>query len=117
MAYEITNKLRGPSILRVDGAATTNLTYSAFSTNTSIESVTTLAIKKIAWSTTGTITVGQGGTNVLTLSGSGQMDFDHMNYSVANNSTNYITVTVNTGGCAVLELAKTATYSPALTGI
>ena len=48
---------------------------------------------------------------MLTLYGSGEMRFDDYGYSLANNATGNVVVTIATGGSCVLELSKTATYS------
>jgi len=117
MAYEITNKLRNSSVIRVDGAGANTVELANLSSNTSIETVTAAVIKRVIWSTNGSITIARGGTNVLTLFGNGEMRFDDYAYALANNSTGNIVVTVNSGGSAIIDLSKDATYSPALTGI
>ena len=117
MAYEVTNRLRNSSVIRVDGAGTTTLVLANLSSNTSIETVTAASIKRVAWSTNGNITISRGGVNVLTLYGSGDMRLDDYSHAIANNSTGNIVITVTTGGCAIVDVSKEATYSPALTGI
>jgi hypothetical protein len=43
--------------------------------------------------------------------------FDDMNTTIANNSTQPIVVTINTGGFVLIELTKDATYTTPLTGM
>jgi hypothetical protein len=117
MAYEITNRLRNSTVIRVDGAGTTTLALANLSSNASIETVNSATIKRVAWSTNGSITIARGGVNVLTLFGSGEMRFDDYAYALANNNTGNIVITVASGGSAIIDLSKDATYSPALTGI
>ena len=83
MAFEITNQLRSPSIIRVEGASTVNVNISQLSTNTALETVVSANIKRIAWSTGGNIAIGRhGASNTLitlaTLFNSGQMNFDEL---------------------------------------
>jgi hypothetical protein len=54
---------------------------------------------------------------VFTLHGSGDWPLTDMNYSASNNSTQSIVITITTGGSAILEVSKDATYSPTLTGM
>lgn len=116
MSYEIVNSIKGSSIVRADGAGTYTINVSALSANTSQETVTAAQIRKIVWSTSGSITIARlGGDNMLTLSGSGQMALPELGFSLANNATANIVVTITTGGSCIFEATKTATYSPALT--
>lgn len=116
MAYEITNRLHSSSILRVTGAGTTTLLLANLSAAAS-ETVTDASIKKILWSTGGVVTIKRGGSDVITLYNSGEMHFDELGYSIANNSTSNISVEITTSGSAVIEIAKQATYSPSLEGM
>lgn len=116
MAYEITNRLHSSSILRVNGAGTTTLELANLSADAA-ETVTDASVKKILWSTNGNIVINRGGTTVATLYNSGEMHLDELGYSLANNATANISVVVTTGGTAVLEISKHATYDPALEGM
>lgn len=116
MAYEITNRLHSSSILRVTGTGTTSLELANLSAAAS-ETVTDASVKKILWSTNGNIAINRGGTTIATLYNSGEMHLDELGYSFANNATANISVVVTTGGTAVLEISKHATYDPALEGM
>jgi len=116
MAFEITNQLRSSSIIRVEGASTVNVNVSQLSTNTALETVLSANIKRIAWSTGGSISIGRhAASNVLitlaTLFNSGQMNFDELGTSLANNNTGNVVVTIATSGTVLLEMSKTATYT------
>jgi hypothetical protein len=111
MAYEITNRKRSSSILRVVGASTTTLELANLAVDAT-ETVTEASIKKILWTTTGNIAINRGGVNVITLYNSGEMHLDELGYSIANNSTANVQVVVTTNGSVVIELAKLATYDP-----
>lgn len=113
MAYEVTNSKKGSSIIRCEGASTNTITLANLSTNTSLETVTDSSIKRIYWSTGGTVTVARGASpnTVLTLYGSGEMRFDEYSHALANGSSGDIVVTITTGGTCVMEVSKVATYS------
>ena len=116
MAFEITNQLRSPSIIRVEGASTVNVNISQLSTNTALETVVSANINRLAWSTGGSISIGRhGASNTLitlaTLFNSGQMNFDELGTTLANTNTGNVTVTINTSGTVILEVSKNTTYS------
>lgn len=116
MAFEITNQLRSPSIIRVEGASTVNVNISQLSTNTALETVVSANIKRIAWSTGGNIAIGRHGASntlitLVTLFNSGQMNFDELGTSLANTNTGNVTVTITTSGTVILEVSKNTTYS------
>lgn len=113
MAYEIVNSRRASSIIRCEGASTVNVTLDNLSTNTSLETVSSASIRRILWSTGGTVTVGRGASpnTILTLYGTGDMKFDELGYSIANGAGGNIVVTIATGGTCVMEVSKIATYS------
>lgn len=115
MAYEITNSLRSPTIIRVvDGTATISLANLAFNAN---ETVTSASIKRAMWSTNGTITIVRNAQPILTLHSSGDMRFSDSGHSIANNKTSNIVVTVTSSGTVVLEVTKETEYSTPLVGI
>ena len=116
MAYEITNTSRGPSIIRVvdPGAVTVNIANLAIDSN---ETVSAASIKRVLWSTNGAITIARNAVNVLQLHGQGEMVFPEMGHAIANTNTGTIVITIATGGTAVIEMSKTATYTTPLTGI
>jgi len=115
MAHEVINTKRSSSIIRfVDAGATVSLANLAYDAN---ETVTAANIRKLAWSTNGSIQIARNGVNLFTLHNAGQISLDEFNYSVANNNTQSIVVTINTGGSLVLEVTKEATYATPLTGM
>jgi dethiobiotin synthetase len=111
MAFEYINTLRSSSIARVIDTGTTialaNLSAGAN------ETVTAASIRKVAWSTSGYISITRNGAPVLNLHNSGSIQFDDLNTTLANNSTHPIVVVIGTGGFLVLELTKEATYTTA----
>jgi hypothetical protein len=116
MAYEITNTLRSSSIIRVTGAGFANVSLANLSTSVN-ENVTSASIKRVMWSTGGTVTVERGGETVLTLYGSGDLRPSELGHVIANNSTSYMNVSIATGGTAIIEVTKEANYTTPLTGI
>lgn len=115
MAYEITNALRSASIIRVvDGTATIPVANLAVYAN---EVVTAASIKRVMWSTNGTITIVRNTQPILTLHGSGDMRLSDSGHSIANNATSDLVITVSTSGSVVLEVTKQATYTTPLEGM
>ena len=116
MAYEISNSVRGPSIIRVvdPGTVTVNIANLAFNAN---ETVTGASIKRVMWSTNGAITIARNGTTVMQLHNAGDMVLTELGQTLANTPTGTIGITITTGGTALVELSKTATYTTDLTGI
>ena len=115
MAYEITNALRSSSIIRVvDGSATIPVANLAVNAN---EVVTAASIKRVIWSTNGTITIVRNAQPILTLHGSGDMRLSDSGHSIANNATSDMIITVTTSGSVVLEVTKQATYTTPIEGM
>jgi len=115
MAIEIINTLRSASVIRCVDPGPYTIELTGLRKNTTTETVTSASIKKLVWSSNGYITVARGlnsvNTNILQLSGSGEMNLDELGYSIANVSTGNVIVTIATGGTIVMELSKTATYN------
>ncbi len=111
MALEITNSLRGPSVVRCVEPGTYTIALNALRKNTDIETVTSADIKRATWSTNGSISIVRNAVTVLSLQGSGEMRFDEFGHSIANNNTQSIVVTIATGGSLIMELSKQATFS------
>ena len=111
MAFEYINTLRSASIARVIDTGTT-IALANLSTGAN-ETVTAASIRKVAWSTSGYISITRNGAPILNLHNSGSIQFDDLNTTLANNSTQPIVVSINTGGFVVLELTKEATYTTA----
>ena len=114
MAFEYINTLRSASIARVIDTGTT-IALANLSTGAN-ETVTAASIRKVAWSTNGSIQITRNSVPILTLHNSGSIQFDDLNTTLANNSTQPIVVAINTGGFVVLELTKEATYANSLIG-
>ena len=115
MPYEVINKLRGPSTIRVTGAQSTGaLALGAFSANQAIENVHSLVVNSIKFAlvqTTGTLTITRDALVVATLYGTG--DWKHDEHAISNTSTGTITVAIAGGGTALLSVSKHATYNVA----
>jgi len=112
MAFEITNTLRSASIIRVVDAGTTTVSLANLSTGAN-ETITAANIRKVAWSTNGSIAIVRNSVPILALHNTGVIQFDDLNHSVANNNTQSIVITVTTGGSLVMEVTKEATYTTA----
>ena len=113
MPYEITNSNRGPSIVRGVSAGSYTITLNDLRANPTNEVVTGASIKRITWSTNGSIDIVRNGVPILALHGAGDMRFDEYGHSIANNSNQSIVATITTGGSFVMEVSKTATYNVA----
>ena len=111
MAFEIINTQRSSSIARIIDTGTT-ITLVSLSSGAN-ETITAANIRKVAWSTNGSIQIVRNSVPILTLHNSGSIQFDDLNTTIANNNTQSIVVTINTGGFVLLELTKEATYATA----
>lgn len=118
MGYELKNTQRSSSILRcVDpGTYTINLQDVAANTANIGETVNSSAIKRINWSTNGSISITRNAVPILSLHNAGEMRLDEYGHSIANNSTSNLVVTITTGGSLVMEITKDTTYNVSLTG-
>jgi len=116
MAFEITNSLRSASIIRVVDAGTTNVTLANLAKDAN-ETVTSATIKRVMWSTNGSISITRDGVPILALHGQGDLKPSESGHVIANNSTANIAVTIVTGGSAIIEVSKETTYTTPLTGI
>jgi len=116
MAIEIINSLRSSSIIRVEGVGTyyANLVDMAVNTN---EVISAANIKRINWSTNGNIQIVRNSNNIATLHNAGEIRCDEWGYSIANNNSSNVVITVVTGGTLLIEVSKTATYTTPLTGM
>lgn len=114
MAFEYINTTRSSSIARIIDTGTT-IALANLSSGAN-ETITAANIRKVAWSTNGSIQIVRNSVPILTLHNTGVIQFEELNTVVANNNTQPIVVTINTGGFVVLELTKEATYTTALTG-
>jgi len=116
MAYEITNTTRGSSIIRVvdTGTVTVNIANLSIDAN---EIVSNASIKRVMWSTNGAITIARNSIPVLQLHGQGDMVLPELGHTLANTNTGTIVITIATGGTAIIEVSKTASYTTELTGM
>jgi len=108
---EITNTLRGPTIIRVADAGTATIALTDLRANPTTENVSSFDIKRVTWSTNGNIQIVRNGMPILQLHNAGEMRFDEFGHSIANNSACTMTIVVNTGGSLVMEVSKVATYN------
>jgi hypothetical protein len=109
--YEITNALKNTSIIRVVDTGTVTINIADLTKNTKHETVVSADIKKLMWSTNGSISITRNAVNVLTLHNTGEFPLNDLSHSVSNNNTSAIVVTINTGGTLFLEVSKFATYN------
>ena len=115
MAIEISNTLRSASFVRAEGTGTYYANVSALSVNAD-ETVSSADIKRINWTTGGTITIARNGANIATLYGSGEIRCDEWGHSIRSNNTSNVVITIATGGTVFLEMSKTAEYANSLVG-
>jgi hypothetical protein len=111
MPAYINNSTRGPSIIRAVDAGTYTITLNDLRSNATTELVTNATIKRVSWSTSGSITVARGAVTALSLHQSGEMRFDEFGGAITSNNTGTIVVTIATGGTIFLEVSKEATYN------
>jgi hypothetical protein len=116
MPIEISNSLRSVSVVRVEGTGTYYANLSSLASDSN-EVISAANIKRLNWSTNGNISIVRNGVNIATLHNAGEFRGDEWAYSIANNSTANVVITVTTGGTLFLELSKTATYTTPLTGM
>ena len=113
MAYEIINTTRGSSIVRAVDVSTANLALTQFRGDPTHETVGSITIRKLNWSTNGSIQIVRNSVPILQLHNTGTIQLDELNHVIANNNTQSIVITVNTGGSLVMEVTKEATYATA----
>lgn len=116
MAQEIINSLRSSSIIRLVDPATYSISLANLSSNVN-ETITSASIKRVMWSTNGSIIISRNSEPTMSLYNSGAFELDHLGYVLSNNSNQSISITINTGGTVFLEVSKHATYANALIGM
>jgi len=116
MALEIINTQRSSSIIRMVDPGSYNVSISnvAFNAN---ETVNSMNIRKLAWSTNGNISIARGSVPIFSLHNTGSLQLDELNHVVANNNTDYLLVTITTGGFCLIEVTKDTKYTTPLTGM
>ena len=123
MPSEIINAVRAKSTIRVvGGVANTHINLSALSAQTG-ETVTAAAIAQVSTSTNGIFRIYRGnsgaGTLILELpSAVTNLVFYEYDITLANSATSNVFIEhTGTAGTLIMQLAKTATYTPALEGM
>ena len=123
MPFEIINAVRAKSTIRVvGGVANTHINLSALSAQTE-ETVTSAAIAQVSTSTNGIFRIYRGnsaaGTLILELpSAATNLVFYEYDITLANSATSNVFIEhTGTAGTLIMQLAKTATYTPALEGM
>jgi len=111
MPLEITNSLRNHSVARATGPGTYTIALNDLRKNTTTETVTTADIKRLVWSTNASITIVRNSVELVSLHTAGEMRFDDLGHSIANNNGSSIVITIVTGGTIVLELSKQASFN------
>lgn len=118
MAYEIINRLRGTSIIRVVDSANVSINLSQLSANIGTENVYSAKISSLKWSTNTSSSIqiqrqnaGSPPNTIVTLYGTGH--WPHDDHNLANSATGNLTI-VMTGGAlstVVLVMKKEADYN------
>ena len=123
MPFEIINAVRAKSTIRVvGGAANTHINLSALSAQTG-ETVSAAAIAQVSTSTNGIFRIYRGnsgaGNLILELpSAATNLVFYEYDITLANSATSNVFIEhTGTAGTLIMQLAKTATYTPALEGM
>jgi hypothetical protein len=115
MSYELINKLRGFSTLRVvDGNATIEL--AALSANSNTENIQSAIITSLKWSvhpTAGNLKITRdSGTGAQTVANVFQTGFwSHDELNISNTASGNITVTLAGGGTTIITIRKDANYN------
>lgn len=113
MAKEIKNSFRSSSIIHVIGAGTETVTLADLAKDNT-ETVNSAQIKRVMWSSNGSVTVLRDATKVAELYGSGDMRFSDYGYAIDLGSTSNVVVTIVSGGTAILEVTKDSVFNPSL---
>jgi hypothetical protein len=122
MPFEIINAVRAKSTIRiVGGAANTAINLNTLSAQTG-ETVTEAAIAQVSASTNGIYRIYRGnnssGTLILEISTPINLVLYEYDITFANSATANIWVEhTGTAGSLIMQVTKSATYSPALTGM
>ena len=122
IAFETTNRVKGPSTIRFHGVGTANINVqNTFATQgVDKERITGFAIQKCAWSTNGSIMIRSSGQDVVELHSTGQINFAEDFAPIANSGqlqsigSQFFQVTIATGGTVMLQVSKVGNYDPAL---
>lgn len=121
MSYEIINSTRSKATVRITGNTATLITLSDFQ-DVASETVTEAAIAQCSCVTNGIWRVYRGdnasGELILELPTFAHFVLYEFDVTFANSATSNIYVTNSgTAGTLIMQVAKTATYSPPLSGL
>ena len=123
MPFEIINAVRAKSTIRVvGGVANTHINLSALSAQTG-ETVSAAAIAQVSTSTNGIFRIYRGNSGASNLilelpSAATNLVLYEYDITLANNATSNVFIEhTGTAGTLIMQLAKTATYTPALEGM
>lgn len=122
MEKEIINSIRAKTTIRLVGTGNTLITLSDLSSNTSIETVETAAIAQVSAVSNGIWKIYRGnnatGTLIMEIPSYAHFVLYEFDVSFANSATSNVYVE-NTGanGTMIMQLAKTSTFNPPLTGM
>ena len=116
MAYEIINTQRSSSIIRMVDPGTYTIYTNNVSSNVN-ETVNSMNIRKIAWSTNGNISIARASVPIFALHNTGTLHLDEFNHTVSNTNAGTIVVTITTGGFCLVEVTKDVVYTTPLTGM
>lgn len=119
MPYEIINRFRGPSTVRVtDVTDTSELSVNAFSARANTENVNTLMVTSVKFAlipTSGILTISRnvGPTPIVIAELYGTGDWKHDELSISNTATSNGTIRFQLagGGTAMITVRKDASYN------
>jgi hypothetical protein len=112
MAIEFNNTLRGTSIIRIEGVGEYSFSNNNLRASPNTESITAFEIKRLNWSTNGTIQIHRNSANIASLHNTGEARLDEWGYSInANSAWANANVTITTGGTLFMEVSKQARYN------
>jgi hypothetical protein len=105
MPIEIKNKSYGDTTIRYEGVGTYTTPLANLGINVT-ETISYANIKRLMWSTNGSIQITRNSNTMCKLYSSGEMKFDEYGYAIANNNTGNISVTIDGGGSLTMQLSK-----------
>jgi len=115
MSHEITNTKRGSSVVRCVDPGVYTIELTDLRGNPTNEVVSAAVIKKMAWSTNGSIQISRClasvNTALISLHGQGTIELSDLGHAVANTNTGNVAITIATGGTIFLELSKVSTFN------
>jgi hypothetical protein len=122
MAHEIINSIRAKSTIRVVGNTATTITLANLSADANVETVTEAVIAQISSTSDGIWRVYRGndtnGVLILEIPNYANFVLYEFDVSFANSSTSNVHITNSgTAGTLIMQMAKTATYTPSLEGM